>query len=149
MGLAAAKILAYAQGLALIAAASNEYGWNTPLADVARGWRGGCIIRASLLSPIIAAFTANPQLPGLLHDAAIVGQLCLRQGALRRTVAVALTAGVSVPALAASLAYFDSARRTRLPGAALIQARRDFFGAHTFKRQDREGTFHEDWQSHL
>ena len=140
----AAKISAYAQGMALLGLASDEYGYELDLGEVARIWRGGCIIRARFLDHITEAFQRDPSLPNLMLDAGFQTALAERLPAWRNTVAAAVMAGIPVPGLAASLAYYDSYRSARLP-ANLIQAQRDLFGAHTYERTDRPGTFHSTW----
>ncbi len=140
----ASKVVAYSQGFDQIAAASAEYGWGIDRGAMARIWRGGCIIRARFLDRITQAYERDPQLPLLLADpyfATIVGD---GLGAWRRVVAAAATHGVPAPAFFSSLAYYDAVRANRLP-AALTQAQRDFFGAHTYRRTDRAGSFHTDW----
>jgi 6-phosphogluconate dehydrogenase len=140
----AAKIVAYAQGMHMIAAASAEYEWNINLADMAKIWRGGCIIRARLLSRITEAYQANPDLPSLLVAPGFSTALLDSTPSWRSVVSQAVLAGVPVPALSATLAYYDSLRAERLP-AALIQGLRDLFGAHTYQRIDKAGTFHIEW----
>jgi len=140
----AAAWIAYAQGFAQIAAASQAYGFGTSLAAVARVWRAGCIIRAAMLEPMRAAFEAAPALPNLLLDAEVARLLEGSIAGLRATVIDGAGCGLPLPALAASLAYFDGLRTARLP-ANLIQAQRDLFGAHTYERLDREGVFHSEW----
>jgi 6-phosphogluconate dehydrogenase len=140
----AAKIVAYAQGMDMISAASQEYGWNVNLADMAKIWRGGCIIRARLLSRITEAYTASPDLASLLVAPGFDTALTESQSSWRSVVSAAVLAGVPVPALSSTLAYYDSLRAERLP-ASLIQGLRDLFGAHTYERVDRPGTFHIDW----
>ncbi len=142
--LLAGKVAAYAQGFAVIAAASRQYDWQLPLAEIARIWRAGCIIRSQFLDDIAVAFAADPGLPNLLVAPHFVTIMTARHGALRDTVARASLSGLPAPALASALAYFDSYRRERL-SADLIQAQRDYFGAHTFERVDRDGHFHFDW----
>jgi 6-phosphogluconate dehydrogenase len=141
----AAKVSAYAQGMALLAAASREYGYGLDLREIARIWKGGCIIRAALLDRIRAAYARNPNLANLLVDPEFCREVSAREEGLRGAVALAARRGVPVPALSASLAYFDSYRRARLP-ANLLQAQRDYFGAHTYERIDRPGTFHSNWK---
>jgi 6-phosphogluconate dehydrogenase len=139
-------VVAYSQGFDQIAAASAEYGWNIDRGAMARIWRGGCIIRARFLNRITEAFERNPDLPLLLADkyfADVVGD-CLP--AWRRVVAAAAQNGLPTPAFSSSLAYYDGIRAERLP-AALIQAQRDFFGAHTYRRIDTEGSFHTEWSA--
>jgi 6-phosphogluconate dehydrogenase len=140
----AAKIASYAQGMALLRAASAEYGFGLNLAEVARIWKGGCIIRARLLNDIQSAFQRDPELPNLLIDDRFRDVLLSHQDAWRLAVGTAVGAGIPSPATGASLAYFDSYRSARLP-ANLIQGQRDFFGAHTYARLDRDGVFHTQW----
>ena len=140
----AAKITSYAQGMALLRLASEEYKYDIDLAEVAKIWRAGCIIRAALLSDVRAAFTRNPALVNLMLDERFAQALASGQQALRDVVQMAVTAGIPVPALSSSLAYYDSYRSARLP-ANLTQGQRDFFGAHTYRRVDRDGVFHTDW----
>jgi 6-phosphogluconate dehydrogenase len=142
--LQAARVCSYAQGMALIAAGSTQYKWNINLAETARIWKGGCIIRARLLDPVRQAFTANPGLPNLLVDVGIATELQRAAAGWRRAVAAAAAAGIPVPALAGSLAYYDSYRTARLP-QNLTQAQRDAFGAHKFERVERPGFVHADW----
>jgi len=139
----ASKVVAYAQGLDHIQAASEAFAWDVHIASVAKIWRGGCIIRARLLERIRQAY-ADTALPTLLADPAVASDLAHAQDGWRRTVAQAATIGVPVPGFAAALAYYDTVRRDRLP-AALIQGLRDLFGAHTYARTDREGVFHTLW----
>ena len=141
----AAKIASYAQGMALLRAASTEYSFGLNLSEVARIWKGGCIIRARLLNEIQRAFQRNPQLPNLLIDEQFREVLLSHQDAWRLAVGTAAAAGIPLPATSASLAYFDSYRSARLP-ANLIQGQRDFFGAHTYARLDRSGIFHTQWE---
>ncbi|NUO96694.1 MAG: NADP-dependent phosphogluconate dehydrogenase [Nonomuraea sp.] len=140
----ASKIVAYAQGFDQIAAASKEYGWDVDLGAMATIWRGGCIIRAKFLDRIRAAYDANPQLPTLLADPSFAAALNAAQDAWRRVVSTAVRIGVPTPGFSSALAYYDGLRRDRLP-AALVQGLRDYFGAHTYHRVDREGAFHTDW----
>ena len=140
----AAKITSYAQGMALLRLASQEYKYDIDLAEVAKIWRAGCIIRAALLSDVRAAFNRNPALVNLMLDQSFAKALASTQQALRDVVQEAVTAGIPVPALSSSLAYYDSYRSARLP-ANLTQGQRDFFGAHTYRRTDRDGVFHTDW----
>ena len=144
-GLAAATLCAYAQGMALLRAGSTEHRWDVNPREIARIWTGGCIIRARLLNPIMQAFELVPDLPNLLLDADIRSRVVAAERAWRRTLQTAVEHGIPVPALAASLAYFDSYRTARLP-QNLTQAQRDYFGAHTYQRTDRpEGFVHSDW----
>jgi 6-phosphogluconate dehydrogenase len=131
----AAKLCSYAQGMALIAAGSREYQWNVNLAEMARIWTGGCIIRARLLEDVMRAFSRRADLPNLLVDEDVRRAVADGQGALRALVAGAQASGVPVPALGATLAYFDSYRTAELP-QNLTQAQRDAFGAHTYQRND-------------
>ena len=143
-GLFCAKILAYAQGFSLLGAASEEKGWGLKMAELAQIWRGGCIIRAALLDNIIGAFSRNPDLPSLMVDPEIAAAVKENVGDLRTVVSKAIAAGVPVPAMTSALQYFDGMRRARGP-ANIIQAQRDCFGAHTFKRLDMDGSFHAEW----
>jgi 6-phosphogluconate dehydrogenase len=140
----AAKIVAYAQGFDQIVAGSDEFGWDIDPGRMATIWRGGCIIRAKFLDRIRQAYDAEPDLTTLLTQGYFADAVKDGIDAWRRVVSAATAAGVPVPALATSLSYFDALRRDRLP-AALIQGLRDFFGAHTYARVDREGTFHTAW----
>ncbi len=139
----ASKVVAYAQGLEMIRAASETYDWGVDVATVARIWRGGCIIRARLLKQISDEY-AGQHLATLLVAPSIASGLGERQDAWRRVVGLATTAGVPVPGFSSALAYYDTVRADRLP-AALIQGLRDNFGAHTYGRTDREGVFHTLW----
>ncbi|HUE75703.1 MAG TPA: NADP-dependent phosphogluconate dehydrogenase [Chloroflexota bacterium] len=138
------KIASYAQGMALLSAASREYKFELNLAEVARIWKGGCIIRAKLLGEIQAAYQKQPDLKNLMLDEAFRQSLNNGQTAWRDVVCTAKLHGVPCPASSASLDYFDSYRSARLP-ANLIQGQRDHFGAHTYQRVDRPGTFHTEW----
>lgn len=140
----ASKVIAYSQGFDQIAAASAEYGWDVDRGACARIWRGGCIIRAHFLDRITEAYQRDPQLPLLISDEFFASALADGVASWRRVVSQAALAGVPVPAFASSLAYYDGVRAERLP-AALIQAQRDFFGAHTYQRTDRPGVFHTEW----
>ena len=140
----ASKIISYAQGFTLFAAASKQYGWNLNFGDIATIWRGGCIIRAKFLNRIKEAFDRSPQLENLMLDPFFGDILEKSQANWRIAVSQAIQAGVAVPAFGASLSYFDSYRQERLP-ANLLQAQRDYFGAHTYERIDKPGTFHTEW----
>ncbi|MEU7834195.1 MULTISPECIES: NADP-dependent phosphogluconate dehydrogenase [unclassified Nonomuraea] len=140
----ASKIVAYAQGFDQMAAASKEYGWDLDLGAMATIWRGGCIIRARFLDRIRAAYDTDRALPTLLADPTFAAALNLAQESWRRVVTTAVQIGVPTPGFSSALAYYDGLRRERLP-AALIQGLRDFFGAHTYLRVDREGAYHTDW----
>jgi len=143
----ASKITSYAQGLALLRIASDEYKYNLQLADIAKIWRAGCIIRASLLGDIMAAYHRDPALVNLLLDPAFREAVESRQEAWRHVVQTAVGMGIPVLAMSASLAYFDAYRSECLP-ANLTQAQRDYFGAHTYRRIDKEGVFHTHWTEH-
>jgi len=138
-------IITYAQGMAQLRVASKVYEYHLNLEDVARIWRGGCIIRAALLEDIRAAFHANPDLPNLINDGRLGDVVIATQKDLRTVVSLAVKLGLPIPCLMASLAYFDSYRSAWLP-ANLIQAQRDDFGAHTYERVDAKGVFHTQWE---
>jgi 6-phosphogluconate dehydrogenase len=140
----ASKIVSYAQGMELLHAASSEYKWNLNLSDIATIWRGGCIIRAKFLNRIVEAYRRDPALHNLLLDRYFTKIIRKMQRNWRVAVSTAIKHGVAVPAFSASLAYFDSYRQARLP-ANLLQAQRDFFGAHTYERIDKPGVFHTEW----
>ena len=144
LALYASKIVAYSQGFDLIRAGAAEYGWNIDLGAVAKIWRGGCIIRAQFLNRIADAYDADPGLAVLLTAPYFVEALGRAQDAWRSIVQISAASGIPAPAFSSSLAYYDGLRAERLP-AALIQGQRDFFGAHTYRRVDREGTFHTLW----
>jgi 6-phosphogluconate dehydrogenase len=140
----AARICAYAQGMALIRAGSDRYDWHINLAEIGRIWKGGCIIRARLLDPVRHAFGAAPDLVNLLLDPAIAAGIQQVQAGWRRTVSRAADAGIPMLAHTTALGYFDSYRTARLP-QSLTQAQRDAFGAHTYERIDRPGAVHSEW----
>ncbi len=142
----ASKICAYAQGLELIRAASSEFGWDVDLSEIARIWKAGCIIRARILDPIREAFTRTPQLDNLIFEEPFLATLLAAEEGWRYSVKTALHLGIPVPALGASLAWFDASRTALLP-QNLTQAQRDAFGAHTYERTDKpgKGPFHTDW----
>jgi 6-phosphogluconate dehydrogenase len=140
----ASKISAYAQGMAMLRIASHDYGYGLNLGEVASLWRAGCIIRARFLNRITEAFNRDPELPNLLLDPAFNQSVQERLPAWRFVVRTAVGLGIPAPAFGASLAYYDSYRSARLP-ANLIQAQRDYFGAHTYERTDTAGAFHSDW----
>jgi 6-phosphogluconate dehydrogenase len=140
----ASKITSYAQGLSLMRIASAEYKYNLRPGDIARTWRAGCIIRASLLGEISNAYRRNPELVNLLLDPVFSEAVETRQESWRFVVQTSMGLGIPVLAMSSSLAYFDAYRTERLP-ANLTQAQRDYFGAHTYRRTDREGVFHTDW----
>ena len=138
------KICSYAQGMALLSTASKTYNWELNLGEMARIWKGGCIIRAGFLNKIKKAFDENPALPNLLLAPEFKQTILDRQAAWREVIVTAAKLGIPVPAFSASLDYFDSYRRDRLP-QNLTQAQRDYFRAHTYKRTDKEGSFHTEW----
>jgi 6-phosphogluconate dehydrogenase len=138
------KICSYAQGMALLAKASQEMMYGLNLGEIARIWKGGCIIRAGFLNLIKDAFGRRPDLPNLLVDEHFTQSILTKEKAWRTVVMAAAQIGIPVPAFSASLDYFDSYRRERLP-QNLTQAQRDYFGAHTYERIDREGSFHTEW----
>ncbi|MCA7958895.1 phosphogluconate dehydrogenase (NADP(+)-dependent, decarboxylating) [Burkholderia multivorans] len=138
------KVISYAQGFAQLRTASEEYGWNLDLGTIAKIFRAGCIIRARFLQKITDAYAKDPALANLLLDPYFRGIAEQYQASLREVVVAAVKAGVPVPAFASAVAYFDSYRSARLP-ANLVQAQRDFFGAHTFERTDKPGSFHANW----
>jgi 6-phosphogluconate dehydrogenase len=140
----ASKMVAYAQGFEQMQAASDEYAWDLKLGSIARIWRGGCIIRARFLNRITDAYAAEPVLKNLLLAPYFRDATASAQDAWRRVVGVAVDRGIPVPAFSSSLAYYDAYRRERLP-ANLVQGLRDYFGAHTYKRIDRAGSFHTRW----
>ncbi|HTL77996.1 MAG TPA: NADP-dependent phosphogluconate dehydrogenase [Candidatus Babeliales bacterium] len=140
----ASKIISYAQGMELLRSGSTTYNWNLNLSDIATIWRGGCIIRAKFLNRIVQAYRRNPALQNLLLDKYFTRAIKRAQPKWRLVVSTAIKFGVPVPAFSASLAYFDSYRSARLP-ANLLQAQRDFFGAHTYERIDKPGVFHTEW----
>jgi 6-phosphogluconate dehydrogenase len=144
----ASKVVAYAQGFDQIAAGAEEHGWQVDLGRVAAIWRDGCIIRARFLGRITEAYAAEPDLTTLLTTPYFADAVKDGVDAWRRVVAIAAQAGVPVPAFGSSLSYFDGLRRERLP-AALIQGLRDNFGAHTYRRVDKDGTFHTTWAGDL
>jgi 6-phosphogluconate dehydrogenase len=141
----ASKITSYAQGLSLLKMASHEYNWALDLSQIVPVWRAGCIIRATLLSDITNAYRRTPDLPNLLLDGVFSQAVLGRQDAWREVVQAAVGIGIPMLATSASLAYFDAYRSEVLP-ANLTQAQRDYFGAHTYRRVDREGTFHTKWE---
>ncbi|WP_452176608.1 NADP-dependent phosphogluconate dehydrogenase [Kitasatospora indigofera] len=140
----ASKMVAYAQGFNQIQAGSAEYAWDIDLGATAAIWRGGCIIRARFLDRITAAYRADGRLPTLLTDEHFREALAGAQSSWRRVVTTAAQLGVPAPGFATALAYYDSLRAERLP-ASLVQGQRDYFGAHTYRRTDRVGTFHTLW----
>nr|WP_314843879.1 NADP-dependent phosphogluconate dehydrogenase [uncultured Microbacterium sp.] len=144
LALYASKIVAYSQGFDEIRAGAAEYGWNIDLGAISKIWRGGCIIRAQFLNRIADAYAETPDLPVLMTAPYFAEVFTRAQSAWRRVVVAAAQAGIPSPAFSSSLSYYDGIRADRLP-AALVQGQRDFFGAHTYKRIDKEGTFHTLW----
>jgi 6-phosphogluconate dehydrogenase len=142
----ASKITSYAQGINLLRAASSEYAWDLDISQIVRIWRAGCIIRAALLNDIAAAYQRDSDLENLLLDEAFKSAVLSRQDAWREVLQTAVGLGIPMLATSASLAYFDAYRSERLP-ANLTQAQRDYFGAHTYRRIDKEGVFHTDWET--
>jgi 6-phosphogluconate dehydrogenase len=138
------KIVSYAQGFAQLRAASEEYNWNLQYGEIAKIFRAGCIIRARFLQKITDAYATNKDLANLLLDPYFSDIAAKYQDALRDVVVAAVKAGIPVPAFSSAIAYFDAYRSERLP-ANLVQAQRDFFGAHTFERTDKGGSFHANW----
>lgn len=142
-----AKIVAYAQGFSLYASASKEFGWHLDFGGIASIFRAGCIIQADFLQKITEAYEKNPNLENLLFDEFFLEKINANQASLREIICVAVKAGLPVPAFTNALEYIDAYASPQL-GANLIQGLRDYFGAHTFKRIDREGSFHHQWQEH-
>ncbi|BAK21767.1 NADP-dependent phosphogluconate dehydrogenase [Melissococcus plutonius] len=138
------KIMSYAQGFSQLKAASDEYNWQLPFGDIAKIWRAGCIIRAQFLQKITGAYDKNPKIDNLLLDDYFLSITQKYQAALRDVVSIAVQAGIPTPTFSSAIAYYDSYRSERLP-ANLIQAQRDYFGAHTYERIDREGIYHYSW----
>jgi 6-phosphogluconate dehydrogenase len=144
----ASKLVSYAQGWNMMDVGSREYDWHIDLGQIAVIWRGGCIIRAKFLDRIRAAYQASPDLPTLLADEEFGRDLAAAQDDWRHVVATAAGLGIPAPGFSAALAYYDALRADRLP-AALIQGLRDYFGAHTYRRTDRDGTYHTLWAADL
>lgn len=140
-----ATVIAYAEGMDLLKRASLEYGYGLPFAEIARIWQDGCIIRSRLLKQIQRIYKEEQGVASIILSGEFSRDFAERVGSLRRTVSLAIEGGIPVPAFSAALAYFDSLRARELP-ANLIQAQRDYFGAHTYRRKDKEGTFHTEWQ---
>ncbi len=142
----ASKIVSYAQGYSLMRSAAHTYGWNLNYGGIALMWRGGCIIRSVMLEKMKEAFDTNSELPNLLLDPFFTGKIAQAQAGWRRVAATAMTNGIPIPALTAALNYFDGYRMANLP-ANLLQAQRDYFGAHTYERTDkpRGEFFHTNW----
>lgn len=141
----ASKICAYAQGFGLLKNASSLYHWNLSYSEIAKIFRGGCIIRAQFLNQITLAYEKNPELKNLLFEDYFSGILNNYQQEWRETITTAINYGIPVPGFSSSLAYYDSYRSAELP-INLLQAQRDFFGAHTYERKDKEGIFHTQWE---
>jgi 6-phosphogluconate dehydrogenase len=144
--LLASKITSYAQGMGMLRIASKEYDYNLNLSEIARIWRAGCIIRARLLGDIMSAYDKNPDLVNLLLDQSFREVIESNQSDWRLVIKTAIDLGIPVLAMASAISYFDAYRSKRLP-ANLTQAQRDYFGAHTYRRLDREGSFHTEWTS--
>ena len=144
LALYASKVIAYSQGFDAIVAGAEQYGWDIKKGDIAKIWRGGCIIRARFLNRITDAYAENPALVALVTAPFFVDVMARAQDAWRSVVSDAARAGIPAPAFSSSLAYYDGLRADRLP-AALVQGQRDFFGAHTYQRVDKPGTFHTLW----
>lgn len=140
-GLYCAKLVSYSQGLMLLSQAAKEYNWNLNFSDIARMWKGGCIIRSAFLNDIRKAYEGNPALPNLLLDPFFSSAITKYQGSWRRVLAEAIMLGIPIPAFSSALAFYDGYRCARLP-ANLLQAQRDYFGAHTFELEGQPGTFH-------
>jgi 6-phosphogluconate dehydrogenase len=143
----ASKICSYAQGMNIIREAGIAGKWDLNLGAISRIWKGGCIIRAKFLDRIKAAYDRDSALASLLVDKEFAAELADAQDGWRRVVCKAITAGLAVPALTGSLAYYDSYRRGTLPSAQMVQSQRDFFGSHTYKRNDMDGVYHTRWSS--
>jgi len=144
LALYASKVIAYSQGFDAIVAGAEQYGWDIKKGEIAKIWRGGCIIRARFLNRITEAYAADPGLVALVTAPFFADVMAQAQTAWRNVVADAAKAGIPAPAFSSSLSYYDGLRASRLP-AALVQGQRDFFGAHTYKRVDADGTFHTLW----
>jgi 6-phosphogluconate dehydrogenase len=140
----ASKVVAYAQGFDAIIAGAEKYDWNINKGNIAKIWRGGCIIRAQFLNRIVDAYAENANIATLLEAPYFANAVAEGEAAWRRVVATAALSGVPVPGFSSALSYYDSLAQKRLP-AALVQGQRDFFGAHTYKRVDKEGVFHTLW----
>lgn len=140
----ASKICSYAQGFAQMRAASDAYNWNLNYGKISMIFRGGCIIRAAFLQNIKEAYDRNPELRNLMLDSYFSEIIASYQDAWREVITIAVKRGIPIPCFASALAYYDSYRTERLP-ANLLQAQRDYFGAHTFQRVDKEGSFHFQW----
>ena len=142
-----AKIMAYAQGFALYRSAADTYGWTLNYGRISSIFRAGCIIQAEFLTKITEAYQKNPQLSNLMLDDFFMERIKANQSSLRHVLVLAAERGIPVPAMANALQYLDAFRST-CSGANLIQAQRDYFGAHTYRRTDKEGSFHHAWKEH-
>jgi 6-phosphogluconate dehydrogenase len=138
----------YAQGMSLLTRASEEYAYHLDLETIARIWRGGCIIRSTLLDEIRTAFRLKQDLPNLLLSPNLVEKIIANQNNLRQVVSQGCLVGIPIPALTTTLSYLDAYRSDWLP-ANLIQAQRDYFGAHTYERINEKGTFHTEWEKDI
>lgn len=141
----ASKVCSYAQGFFQLQAAAAEYGWDLNYGEIAMLWRGGCIIRAAFLEDIKSAYDREPELENLLLDQYFMESVVANQKAWRQVICTATQLGIPIPAMSAALNYYDSYRSERLPHN-LLQAQRDYFGAHTYERVDEAGSFHTEWQ---
>ena len=139
---------AYTQGMNVIVAASQTYDWGLQIHEILRIWRGGCIIRGDILEPLRRAYARSPELSTLLLDDYVAAEISVRHGALRRVTTLAIASGLPCPALTSSISYLDSMRCTVLP-TNLIQAQRDFFGAHMYERTDAPGKLHTHWKDNV
>ena len=140
-----AFIMAYAQGMAVLSTASEDYKYGLNLETIAKIWRGGCIIRAGLLEHIRKAYDAKPDLINLIADSFFATEIKSIQGDTREVISLGIKAGIPLTAFSSALSYFDSLRSGRLP-LNLVQAQRDFFGSHTYERTDMDGIFHTEWE---
>jgi 6-phosphogluconate dehydrogenase len=140
----ASKICAYAQGFSLMFEASKQYGWKLDFSEIAKIFRGGCIIRAQFLNKIVDAYHVNPECSNLLLDDYFKNIIEDYSPAWREVLAAAIMAGIPVPAFLSAISYFDSLKAEQLP-MNLLQAQRDYFGAHTYQRKDKEGIYHTQW----
>jgi len=136
--------IAYAQGLSMLAKASDELNMNIPLQDVIKVWKAGCIIRSALLGNFTDAFKKDPKLPNLLLDSEIAELLKNREESIRQVIQIGIGAKIPMPGMMSTLGYYDAYLSDRMP-TNLIQAQRDLFGAHTYQRIDKEGVFHTEW----
>ena len=142
------KIMSYAQGFSQMRFASEENNWDLQYGEIAKIWRAGCIIRARFLQNITDAYNKNPELENLLLDSYFTDITKNYHQSVRKVVATAVTAGIPIPTLSSAIAYFDSYRAETLP-ANIIQAQRDYFGAHTYERTDKEGSYHFEWDEEV